>query len=106
MMGDVLKDCSDADCHNDSHPFLYFPMCSCSTNVDVVLMQCHNSLKPRLSVLDFFSQLWRKIVMETQGLRLVILDTVICLNELVANMYSTSLSSHTAWSNTTVNRQI
>ena len=64
MMGDVLKDCSDADCHNDPHPFLYFPMCSCSTTVDVVLMQCHNSLKPSN---------------ETQGLRLVILDTVICL---------------------------
>ena len=55
------------------------PMCSCSTAVDVVLMQCHNSLKPRLSAPDFFSQLWRKIVTESQGLRLVILDTVICL---------------------------
>ena len=40
MMGDVLKECSDADCHNDP------PMCSCATTDDVVLMQCHNSLKP------------------------------------------------------------
>ena len=46
---DVFKDCSDADCHNGPHPFLYFPMCSCSTTVDVVLMQCHDSLKTQLA---------------------------------------------------------
>ena len=51
MMGDLLKECSDAECHIG--PYL-LPMCSCSTTVDVVLMQCHNSLKPRLSVPDFF----------------------------------------------------
>ena len=51
-MGDLLKDYSAADCHN-GHVNCILPTCSCSTAVDGVLIQCQNSLKPRLSVPDF-----------------------------------------------------
>ena len=48
------KDYSDADCHNGPLKTVFCQMCSCSTTVDGVLIQCHNSLNPRLSVPDFF----------------------------------------------------